>query len=70
MGGVQRVLLGAFLYADWASTAGASQHIKLIRDKATFAHLVTTVFGDFEKELRNAQPPKDEGVQTVLSWFD
>ncbi|PIL29999.1 hypothetical protein GSI_07910 [Ganoderma sinense ZZ0214-1] len=70
MSAVQRLLLGTFLYADWASTAGMFQYVRRIRDKATFARLVTAVFGDFEKELLDAKLPNDEGIRTVMGWFE
>ncbi|PIL29998.1 hypothetical protein GSI_07909 [Ganoderma sinense ZZ0214-1] len=67
MGGVQRLLLGVVLYADWASNAGLFLHIKRIRDKTTFAHLVTGVFGDLKfKET----VPTDESSEMLFELFE
>ncbi|KAM5542293.1 hypothetical protein V8D89_004166 [Ganoderma adspersum] len=68
MGGAQRLFLGTFLYSYWASNAGLFQHVKLIRDKAAFARLVTAVFGDLTKDMTGF--PKDEGVDLFLELFD
>ncbi len=67
MGAAQRLLLGTLLYADWASNAGLFQFVKRIRDKGTFARLVTAAFGDFEKEINEF--PRDIPPE-ILEWFE
>ena len=69
MGVAQRVFLGTFLYSYWALNAGLFQHVKRIRDKATFARLTTAVFGDVSEEMTGF-PPKDDGVDLFLELFE
>ena len=69
MGVAQRVFLGTFLYSYWALNAGLFQHVKRIRDKATFARLATAVFGDVSEEMTGF-PPKDDGVELFLELFE
>nr|VWO97399.1 Cercosporin MFS transporter CTB4 (Cercosporin toxin biosynthesis cluster protein 4) [Ganoderma boninense] len=66
MGGVPHLLLCVVLYADWANNAGLFYHLKHIRDKATFAYLVTSVLGEVRVRLAI---PKGECAE-LFELFD